>query len=183
MIYEPAEDSFLLEKIVKESSAGKKVLDVGCGSGILSIAAREGGAKKILSVDIDKEAVKKVRSLGIRAKESNLFSKVKGKFDLIVFNPPYLPKDDLEDKESSKVTTGGVKGDELIIKFLKKADKYLEKDGVILLLVSSLTPTNRIELILKQKEMDFEIIACENLFMEKLKVLKITKKLKDKNNS
>jgi methylase of polypeptide subunit release factors len=45
-----------------------------------------------------------------------------------------------EDKESALATTGGKQGDELILKFLKQAQKHLTKKGIILLVLSSLTP-------------------------------------------
>ena len=44
--------------IEKYMNTGDKVLDVGCGSGILSIGAALLGASEVLAVDIDPEAVK-----------------------------------------------------------------------------------------------------------------------------
>ena len=76
MIYEPAEDSFLLEKWVRKCvKAGMIVLDMGCGSCIQSKAARELGAKVIAS-DINPEAVKVAKKLGFDAVESDLFSNI-----------------------------------------------------------------------------------------------------------
>ena len=139
MIYSPAEDSFLLEEIVRKKSKNQKILDVGCGSGIQMRAAINSGAKSVLGIDIDSESLKLCKKSGLKVKKSNLFSNVKGKFDLIIFNPPYLPKDEREDVKSARATSGGKNGDEIILRFLKKAPKFLEKDGSILLLISSLT--------------------------------------------
>jgi len=50
MIYEPKEDSYLLEGVVKNYSKGKKVLDMGCGSGILGDSALREGATSVLFV-------------------------------------------------------------------------------------------------------------------------------------
>ena len=175
MIYTPREDSFLLEKLVKKYAPKKKVLDIGCGSGIQMEAALKFGAKEVSGVDIYSESVEFCKKKGLNVKKSDLFGKAKGKFDLIIFNPPYLPEDEREDSESAKTTSGGKKGDEIIIRFLKEAGNYLEKNGKILLAVSSLTPLETIEKVLKNKKMKKRIIASENFFMEKIYVLDIRK--------
>ena len=71
------------------------VLDIGCGSGILSIAALLLGAKRATGVDIDPLAVKTARENGLENGFSapqyevlcgNLATDVKGKFDVVVAN-------------------------------------------------------------------------------------------------
>lgn len=172
MIYQPLEDSYLLEKEVVRRAKGKKVLDVGTGSGIQALAAIKSEAKEVLAVDIDAESVKAVKKNGINAIKSDLFSKIKkGKrFDLIIFNPPYLPEDEREDSESSLATSGGKKGDEIIVRFLKNAGKYLEKNGKILMVISSLTPLKRIEKEMKRARLEKKVVASEKYFMERLEV-------------
>lgn len=81
-----------LENYVTEETT---VLDVGCGSGILSIASLLLGAKKAVGVDIDALAVKTARENGevngfsepkYTVLEGNLTDKVSGKFDVVVAN-------------------------------------------------------------------------------------------------
>lgn len=175
MIYEPAEDSFLLEKEVRKRAKGKNVLDVGTGSGIQTLAARKAGAREVVAADIDGKAVNELKKKGINCVKSDLFSNVNGKFDLIVFNPPYLPEDEREDAESAVATSGGKKGDEIIVRFLRAAGEHLTEAGKILLVVSSLTPLERIEKILKEKKMKKKIVTSEKFFMEKLEVWEIRK--------
>lgn len=177
MIYSPADDSFLLQTQVKKYSKGKKVLDMGSGSGILAKTAKAAGAKSVVALDVDDESVNYLKSQNLEAIKSNLFSNVKPKekFDLIIFNPPYLPLDSREDKESRKTTTGGKRGDEIILIFLKKAEEHLEDKGIILLLFSSLTPRERINELLKNRGLSFKIIASKKLFFEKLEVWEIRK--------
>ena len=79
MIYEPAEDSFLLEKEVLKFAKRKRVLDMGSGSGIQSLAAKKAGAKSVFAIDTNIDAIKRCKSLGIKSVKSNLFQKVKGK--------------------------------------------------------------------------------------------------------
>jgi ribosomal protein L11 methyltransferase len=50
-----------LEMIEKHLQAGQDVIDVGCGSGILSIAALKLGARRALGVDIDSASVRSTR--------------------------------------------------------------------------------------------------------------------------
>ncbi len=175
MIYQPSDDSYLLQEQVKKFSKGKKVLDLGTGSGIQAVAAEKSGAKKVLATDTEEESIKAVKKLGIPAIKSNLFQKIRGKFDLIIFNPPYLPQDLREDSESSRATTGGKKGDELILKFLKQSIEHIRSDGIILLIVSSLTPKIRINNFLKKNILVCKVLSEKKIFFEKLQVWKICK--------
>lgn len=174
MIYEPREDSLLLKKYVKKLSRNKSFLDIGSGSGILAETAIKAKAKLVLASDIDPESVKLLKQKNIKAVKSDLFANIKEKFDLIVFNPPYLLKDEREDKESKRVTTGGKKGDEIILKFLKQAPKHLNKNGKILLIISSLTPKNRINHLLKNQNLKRKILEAQSFFFEKIECWEIT---------
>lgn len=161
-LYEPREDSFLMEKWVKTKVQGK-VLDMGCGSGILSKAAKSKGCD-VLAVDINPLAVAYCKSSGIKAITSDLFSDVKSKFNWIIFNPPYLPDVGGEDDDTARIVAGGKMGYELIELFLQNAKNFLEKDGKILLLFSALSgPVKQLfkkygygELLLEEKPLFFE---------------------------
>lgn len=80
-----------LEKYVKK---GCKMLDVGCGSGILSVAGLLLGAESAIGIDIDELAVKasaenaKLNNVDDRytAIKGNLADKVEGEFDVITAN-------------------------------------------------------------------------------------------------
>ncbi len=188
-IYSPEEDSYLLSKIIEEKipsmlkkNPDLKFLEIGCGSGIQLETALKCGIKKenIFSCDINPLAVMHCRKLGFNSFISNLFEKFKGgasvrgtlvpingKFDLIVFNPPYLPEDEREPKESRLETTGGKKGGEVINRFLKQAKKHLNKKGKIFLIISSHTKALNFSRYKKR------IIAGKKLFFEKLFVIQL----------
>ena len=169
MVYQPREDSFLLAKQLKKFLRNKdrdlEILDMGTGSGILAKTALELKFKNILAADKNPEALKKLKQ--VKTIESDLFSNIKDKFDLVVFNPPYLPADK-HDKEID--TTGGKQGDETILKFLKQVRRHLNKNGQILILVSSLTPMERIEKEIEKQNFDKKILVEKKLFFEKLYV-------------
>lgn len=166
MIYEPNDDSYLLAKYVDKFAKGK-VLDLGTGSGIQAEIALK-HTKDVLAVDISKEAVEFVKKKGIKAKVSDLFSSINEKFDLIIFNPPYLPKEKLEDNESKLITTGGKKGHEILERFFSKADNYLNKNGKILIVFSSLTKKRKIDKIIRKNNFKFELLEKEKIFFEEL---------------
>jgi release factor glutamine methyltransferase len=172
-IYQPSEDSFLMSNILRENlpsllekNPNLKFLEIGTGSGIHLQTALSSGVKKenISSSDINKNSVSHCSSLGFNCIYSDLFENIKDKYDIIIFNPPYLPEDKKEPKQSQLSTTGGKKGSEIILRFLQHAKDYLNKEGKIFLITSSLA-----------EDVDFEElgysakeIGCERLFFERL---------------
>ena len=61
-VYSPREDSFLLvDCILSEDLSGKDCLDMGCGSGVESVALIRVNAKSVLAVDINEDALKETK--------------------------------------------------------------------------------------------------------------------------
>lgn len=165
MIYEASEDSFLIGGYVSKFARGK-VLDMGTGSGyLMEIALSK--TKMVKGVDIDKDAVRFCKNKSLDVIYSDLFSNVKEKFDVIIFNPPYLPQD--ENMKKHKDLFGGKYGWEIIERFFKNVGKYLNKNGEILILFSSLTNKEKVDSIIKQNKFRFEELESKNVgLMEKL---------------
>lgn len=160
--YLPREDSFLLAKAVKEYAYGK-TLDMCTGSGFLAKAAADSNkVTSVIGVDINPDALayakKENNHLKIKYLESNLFSNIKGTFDTVICNPPYLPDHPLL---KDIALDGGEKGYEIPVKFLKDAKKHLKKDGQILFLFSSLTNKEVIDQTLIENAYTFEKIDEE----------------------
>ncbi len=183
MIYEPHEDSYLLQKqIRKYCKPNYKVLDMGTGSGI---QAREAAlyCNNILGVDIQKTVIDNLnenkkyfenkRLRKIKYKVSDLFSNVKDKYDLIIFNPPYLPQDiNIDD-----ITIyGGKKGYETIQRFLSQVNNYLKPNGKILLLFSSLSKEKKVIEFIEKSGLKYTFISGKKIFFEKLSVVVLEKK-------
>ena len=169
-VYQPAEDSHLLSEVLKNEKIfpTMKILDIGSGTGIQTQTILDSGAlpKNITLTDINPKAIKFLKKKFSKSKvvNSNLFQNLKGKFDLIIFNPPYLPEDSREPKDSKTATTGGKKGSEIINKFLTQAKKYLTNNGKILLLTSSLTRG------INWLDYKKKFVAKKKLFYEELRV-------------
>ncbi len=186
-IYEPREDSYLLsetlEIFLKENLKHKKInkniciLDMGSGSGIQALTCKKLGFKNILTLDINPDAITHLKKQGLKTVKSDLFSNInkKDKFDLIIFNPPYLPEDKREPEDSKIQTTAGKKGYEIILKFLEQAKNHLTKNGSILLLFSSLSKPKIIKKQATQLGYDYKLLNKQNLdFFEELFVYRIT---------
>ena len=93
-VYNPAEDSYLLLKAVEVNK--EILLDMGTSTGIIALHAAKAGAL-VTAVDNNPGAIINTQhnafcnNLEICVVHSDLFSKVTGSFDLVTFNPPYLP--------------------------------------------------------------------------------------------
>lgn len=127
-----------LEKYVKE---GDEVLDVGCGSGILSIAALLLGAKRAVGIDIDELAVK-------TAIENAQMNKVEDKFEAIC--------GDLTDKVSGKykIVVANIVAD-IIVKLTKDIKLFLTDDATYIM--SGIIDTRKDDVLNCLKD-DFDII-------------------------
>ena len=178
-IYQPAEDSYLLQKFVRRYATGR-VLDMGTGSGIQALTAiTVPSVREVVAVDINLEAVeglrkeiesKKLRK--IKVVQGNLFEEMDSYFNVIIFNPPYLPQDKgIEDH----ALYGGKKGWEISGEFFKNVSGHLFPEGMVLFLFSSLTNKQKIEEILNHNLLQWEELGEEKIAFETLYVYKITK--------
>lgn len=149
-VYPPAEDSFLaadvIEKELEDMEGDVRVLDMGCASGILGmVAATKRNVESVLFADINEDAVKLCkRNLSLNRDyinadtsvvQSDLFEKIDGNFDMIIFNAPYL-REGVGEK-LSREWYGGKGGIELSVRFLKEAKDHLNEEGLVILVASS----------------------------------------------
>lgn len=178
-VYEPREDSFMLADYVK--GAKGKVLDIGTGCGIQAIIASK-TADYVLGVDINEKAIElakknaeKHNCTNCEFKKSDLFQDIKNGdiFDLIIFNPPYLPTKE-EDKVEGELNTaldGGKDGRETIDRFLMDVKKYLKIGGKMLMVDSSLDNTKKTIDELENQKFKVKILETKKMFFEELTIL------------
>lgn len=165
-VYEPAEDSWMFCNYLPGELGS--VLEIGCGSGIISIYLAKRG-NTVTSVDINPKAVKATKfnanqnQVNIEVLEGNMFEKIKGrKFDSIICNSPYLPPtEDYNDPDLALAVEGGPTGSEFTIELLSKADEFLKSGGSLYLIISSK---------MKNINVDWkrEVIHEEKFFFERL---------------
>lgn len=162
---------------------GKRVLDMGCGSGVISVVAASKGAR-CLAVDINPASVKAVWVNAhvngildnVKAIKSDLFTNLpspagsgEGSYDLMFFNPPYflgIPKNDFE---------AGFKGGnnyDVIRKFVEDAPKYLSNDGIVYLIISDDMELSLLENMVKAGGFSFEIVRKVKRFFETFYITK-----------
>ena len=145
-VYEPAEDSYLLIDAALNEIAGSnrrlRILEIGTGSGIVTAAMmRDAPEHRYAATDISPLAVACAKKNRVPVIRADLFSGIRGRFDLIIFNPPYLPTAPAErvDGWLDHAWNGGDDGRAVIDRFLGQAPAFLADRGSILLLLSSLT--------------------------------------------
>ena len=172
-VYEPAEDSELMVNHLPEITGS--VLEIGCGTGIISVHLASKGAQ-VTAVDLNPKAVEATRfnsmnnGVKIEVMEGDMFAPVEGRrFGTIVCNPPYLPPSDRRYKNPNLALAveGGPTGTEFILRFLSDAPDHLEKTGSIYLITSSRMKdlgTNWKRQIIHQENFFFERLTLEHFF-------------------
>lgn len=178
-VYQPAEDTYLLADNLQVNRMSR-VLEIGTGTGIIAIIAAK-RASKVIATDINPHAidcaVKNIitnKTYNVELRKGNLFEPVEGeKFDLILFNTPYLPSstDEKSDDELDAAWNGGLDGREVIDKFLEEVTDYLNPDGKVQMVQSSLSDNEKT--LKKFEELGFKasITACEKCFFEEIVVI------------
>lgn len=162
------ETEILVEEALRILRDGriKKVLDLGTGCGAIGITLAKLTGVKVLCVDISKDAldVAKKNSIHHGVSEridllcSDLLSSVKGKFDLVLANLPYvsdeeyekLPKD-VKDYEPRIALYGGKEGLEVIMRFLEDVDSFLSESSYLLIEVGGKRQSRIVSQFLKEK--------------------------------
>jgi release factor glutamine methyltransferase len=170
-VYEPAEDTFLiLENLT--ITPQDRILEIGTGCGIIALECARQGAD-VLCTDINPYAVKLVNNNFVNnqklikgrfeVRAGDLFKNILKNevFDIIIFNPPYLPTTEQDHIEQwfDMATNGGKDGLKVINRFLNQMKSYLSEKAKTYFIISSLANQKKVEQQLKQLMIQFEIIA------------------------
>lgn len=146
-VYQPAEDTALMLQALDlvDVGAGDRACDLGTGTGILGLALARRGAR-VVSVDLNPRAARLARANAARnglagrvnVVRASLLAPLRGPFDLVVFNPPYLPVEGELAGELARAWEGGRGGIAWAPLFLAGLHRCLAPAGRALVVVSSL---------------------------------------------
>jgi release factor glutamine methyltransferase len=165
----------LLDAAQEEVEAGDRVLEVGTGSGF--IAQRIGEYATVVATDCNPHATRIAHAGGVEVICTDLCAGLRGPFDLILFNPPYLPTSPEERLPDplELALDGGPDGRTVIARFAAAVSDVLALNGRILLLVSSHTGPAEVAAIFAARGFDAAVVRQIHVFDEDLYVLKMMK--------
>ena len=143
------ETEILAEHAIKTVEEGDKVLDLCTGSGCIAIAIAKNCAGKRVQVtasDVSDAAIMLAKenanynSVDITLIQSDLFSKIHGRFNLIVCNPPYIKTSEIpalqrevRDWEPRIALDGGEDGLDFYRRLAREISRYIAKGGMLML--------------------------------------------------
>lgn len=178
-VYEPAEDTFLFAENLQVERK-YEVLEIGTGTGIIAIITSK-KCRKVTATDVNPHAidcaVKNIitnKAYNVELRKGDLFEPVQDeKFDLILFNTPYLPtnEDERVDDELDAAWDGGADGRKVIDRFLEGLKNHLNPHGKVQLVQSSLSNVDRTLEKLNEIGLDASVTAREKCFFEEMVII------------
>lgn len=150
-VYQPAEDSVLLLRAAsREIRSTDRVLEVGTGSGF--VLSGLSSCCCTVGTDINPHAARISGDRGLQMVRTDLAAGLRQVFDLVLFNPPYLPTqpDERLGDWLEYALDGGPDGRVVIGRFLREIDDAIVPGGRILLLISSLTGKDETQAMIQE---------------------------------
>ena len=141
----------LVQQVVAAAEEGNSILDLCTGSGAIAVAVYKELEKNkrkasVTASDISEEALALAKEnaeengADIAFVQSDLFSRIRGRFDIIVCNPPYIPSGDIaglqrevRDFEPRLALDGGADGLDYYRRIAEDAGKYLVRGGMLVM--------------------------------------------------
>ena len=186
-VYDPAEDTFqLLESL--EVQRKTTVLELGTGCGIIALDCARHGAH-VICTDINPHAITLTRynirmnskqlTGTIDVRKGDLFSPIRKRetFDVVIFNPPYLPTRPNEQIDGwfDRAVNGGADGLKVTKRFLEHVSPYLTTHGVAYVIVSSLSDQEKFSQYLADNNLHATVASQRRYDDEVLTVYRLVK--------
>ena len=176
LVYIPSDDTFLLAENL-EIKEGMSVLEIGTGSGLVSMYASL-LTDDVTATDINYNALElaeknfKLNKIDtVKLEFGDMFEPVKDKkFDVILFNTPDLPtdSDDVIDDDLNYAFDGGLNGRKVIDRFINEVSNHLNDKGIVQMIQSSLSDNDRTLDMFDRNGFVAEIAESEKFFFEEI---------------
>lgn len=178
-VYEPSDDTQLVVRALHEHEPevhGLLAVDVGTGSGAIARVLADRGAR-VVAVDITPPAVADARALlGPVVMRGDLLTALRGPFDIVAFNAPYLPSSEDERVEGwlDHAFHGGVGGIEVSERFVRDLRRVLAPGGRAYLVTSSNADQDGLARTIAAEGFRQEKVASARFFFEEIAVWKLS---------
>jgi release factor glutamine methyltransferase len=173
-VYPVREDTLLLlGAALAEARPSDRVLEIGTGSGYVA-RHLAGKVALVVATDVNPHACRAAASPGVRVARADLTAGIRGQFDLVLFNAPYLPTrpEERMDDWLERALDGGETGREVIARLLPDLPRVLVPGGRLLLVVSELTGVEEVLRLLGEAGFGAEIVREERVEGERLMVVR-----------
>lgn len=173
-VYPPSEDTYLLLKAV-QVRPGERVLDVGTGTGLLALHAAR--TAEVVATDVNPAAARLARTnarrnrLPLAVVVCDLLSGLRGTFDVVAFNPPYLAEP-ISGEAEARAWQGGETGEQVVLRFLDQLPAHLAADGRAYVILLAGHERARAA---ARRRFRVRTLAKERMFFEELHVLELTR--------
>ncbi|MES2154496.1 MAG: HemK2/MTQ2 family protein methyltransferase [bacterium] len=177
-VYVPSDDTFLLAKAVaQEVVPGQRFVEVGCGAGLVSLVAAHAGAA-VTATDLNPHAIATARHnarenhLGMDVVQADLLAGLSGPFDVVAFNPPYLPTapDEVVPGPLNLAFDGGKDGNGTVLRFAQQLSRLAHRPRTVLVVHSSLSDPGPLAAAMAALGYTCDVVLEENHFFERLAV-------------
>ena len=169
----------LMDFITPLNLENKSVLELGCGTGLVSVLAAKKGAK-VFSSDINPTAIKNAElnaeknGVKIVAIQSDLFEEIDSQiFDFIIINPPYYPKN--PENNAEKAWFCG-KEFEYFEKLFLELAAYFNKQSQVLMILSEDCELTKIKAIANKNNIAFTQLAENKKWGELTSIFQLQQK-------
>jgi release factor glutamine methyltransferase len=178
-VYEPADDTELLVRSLRLRK-GERILEIGTGTGVVAIHCAKLGCR-VTATDLLPPAIALAREnadangVVLELLEGDMFAPVKGTFDVIILNPPYLPTapEDLTHTHLDKALDGGPDGTAVALRFIEGLTRHMAEGGRAYMVASSLQDGARIEGAIHRARLASRTVGRERFAFETISVLEI----------
>jgi release factor glutamine methyltransferase len=174
-VYEPREDSRLLaETAVAVCDEDDKVLDLGAGTGFVGEFVMDSVHSDVVCSDISRKSCLRAYQTNKKTVQGDMLRHIHtNTFDVVLFNPPYLPAEDAVDDFDRRALSYNSSGN-IIKRFIDEVHRILKHNGNALILVSSKTGINDVVNYSEEKGFKVNRMLSIRVFYEELVVLNIS---------